>query len=111
MKAAIAKAYNGDIHAFAVLDRHAHEQFTTMLDVYERNLVSPETHGGVAARAERPGRERMLSGHDLEQGGPFARGGSRGLGGDAYLETLNVLVTLLESARPDLRGHSPTWRG
>ena len=28
VRAAISKAYNGDIHAFAVLDRSAHQQFT-----------------------------------------------------------------------------------
>ena len=33
---AIGKAYLGDIHAFAALDRDAHAQFTTMLDVFER---------------------------------------------------------------------------
>ncbi len=41
--AAISKSYGGDIHAFAVLDRAAQQQFATMLDVYERNLVSEET--------------------------------------------------------------------
>jgi len=43
VRAAINKAFNGDIHAFATLDRSAHEQFTTMLNVYERNLVSEES--------------------------------------------------------------------
>src|SRR5688572_1696567 len=43
VKAAISKAYNGDIHAFAILDRDAHAQFSTMLNVFERNLVSDES--------------------------------------------------------------------
>src|SRR5690606_24901815 len=43
VKAAISKAYGGDIHAFASLDRQAHAQFVSMLDVYERNLVSEES--------------------------------------------------------------------
>jgi response regulator RpfG family c-di-GMP phosphodiesterase len=103
VKAAIAKSYNGDIHAFAALDRQAQEQFTAMLDVYERNLVNPETLAA-ALSAERPGRERMLSGHDL-MGGTYSVG-SRGVSAEAYIETLNVLVTLLETSRPDLRGHS-----
>lgn len=104
VRAAIAKAYNGDIHAFATLDSRAHEQFTAMLDVYERNLVSEESM--VVALAEEPGvsRERMISGSDLEKRKAVAPRG--GVSGDGYLETLNVLVTLLENTRPDLRGHS-----
>ncbi|MBK8995543.1 MAG: DUF4388 domain-containing protein [Myxococcales bacterium] len=103
VKAAIAKAYSGDIHAFAVLDRQAQAQFASMLDVYERNLVSPETLAA-ALSAERPGRERILSGHDL-------RGGTFGVGAESvsttsYMETLNVLISLLESTRADMRGHS-----
>ena len=43
VKAAIAKNYGGDIHAFARLDREAHQQFTNMMDVFERNLVSEES--------------------------------------------------------------------
>src|SRR5690606_2443934 len=40
VRAAIAKAHNGAIHASANLDREAHQQFTNMLDVYERQLVT-----------------------------------------------------------------------
>ncbi len=107
VRAAIAKAYNGDIHAFATLDRSAHEQFSTMLNVYERNLVSEESMATALAK-EGTRRERMISSSDLETGakrGP-GRTGARGVTGDAYLETLNVLVSLIENARPDLRGHS-----
>jgi len=103
VKAAIAKAYNGDIHAFAALDRQAQEQFASMLDVYERNLVSPETLAA-ALSAERPGRERLLSAAELT-GGDFAVG-VRGVDSNAYFETLNVLISVIESSRPDLRGHS-----
>src|SRR5262249_13838660 len=42
VKAVIAKAYGGDIHAFAILDRQAHAQFHAMLDVYERNVISDD---------------------------------------------------------------------
>lgn len=99
VRAAINKAYNGDIHAFATLDRDAHVQFSTMLDIYERNLVSEESL--VVALAKDNVGERVLSGEELEQGR------SAGCSSDAsYLETVNVLVTLLENARPDLRGHS-----
>ncbi len=106
VKAAIAKAYGGDIHAFATLDRTAHEQFTTMLNVYERNLVSEETMVQSLA-TEAVSRERVLSDQDLAG----VRGAQEflapnGVNLDSYLETLNVLVTLIENGRPDLRGHS-----
>ncbi len=107
VRAAIAKAYNGDIHAFSTIDRSAHEQFSTMLDVYERNLVSEESMA-TALATEGTRRERMISSTDLERGAKRTAGGAsgRGVTGEAYLETLNVLVSLIENARPDLRGHS-----
>jgi response regulator RpfG family c-di-GMP phosphodiesterase len=106
VKAAIAKAYGGDIHAFATLDRAAHEQFTTMLNVFERNLVSEETMTDSLAR-DAVGGERVLSTDELDS----SRGDveflvAKGVSLDSYTETLNVLVTLVENARPDLRGHS-----
>ena len=105
VRAAISKAYGGDIHAFATLDRDAHAQFTTMLDVYERNLVSEESL--VTSLAKEAVGERTLTSQDLEQGSRTAAlGGRSGLVDSAYLETLNVIVTLLENMRPDLRGHS-----
>ncbi len=102
VKAAVAKAYSGDIHAFANLDKAAHAQFTSMLDVYERNLVSDESMTESLAREERP-RERVIGEDELKSGGSKT---TRGLNDQAYVETLNVLVSLLENSRPDLRGHS-----
>lgn len=102
VKAAVAKAYSGDIHAFANLDKAAHAQFTSMLDVYERNLVSDESMTESLAREERP-RERVISEEDLKSGGSKGR---VGLNDRGYVETLNVLVSLLENNRQDLRGHS-----
>jgi response regulator RpfG family c-di-GMP phosphodiesterase len=106
VKAAIIKYYGGDIHAFAALDRGAHEQFTTMLNVFERNLVSEESMATSLAR-EAVSRERVLSTTELES----TRGESdflrqEGVSADSYTETLNVLVTLLERGRGELRGHS-----
>jgi HD-GYP domain-containing protein (c-di-GMP phosphodiesterase class II) len=104
VRAAIAKAYGGDIHAFAILDRSAHEQFQTMLDVYERNLVSEETMAVALADARE--RERVLSGDALEQSASVAVGGLGTVTSEPYIETLNVMVSLIENPRPDLRGHS-----
>jgi response regulator RpfG family c-di-GMP phosphodiesterase len=104
IKAAIGKAYLGDIHAFAALDRDAHAQFTTMLNVFERNLVSEESLTMSLAREATTG-ERVISGSDLEEAGKAGASKSQTLG-DNYLETLNVLVTLLENSRAELRGHS-----
>ncbi len=105
VKAAISKAYNGDIHAFATLDKNAHEQFTSMLNVYERNLVSEESMA-VALASDAGMRERTLSASDLKAVGKGAGRAGKGLADDSYLETLNVLISLLENSRPDLRGHS-----
>ncbi len=104
VRAAINKAYNGDIHAFAVLDRAAHEQFTTLLNAYERNLVSEESMAVSLANEGTP-RERVLSGDELEKGASDTAG-TGSVGSGSYLEILNVLVSLIEQSRPDLRGHS-----
>lgn len=106
VRAAIAKAYGGDVHAFANLDRTRHEQFATMVDVYERKLVTEESiTTSIVIDDNR--RERLLSASDLESPGTNAlSGGNSGVASPAYLETLKVLVTLLENGRPDLRGHS-----
>jgi response regulator RpfG family c-di-GMP phosphodiesterase len=101
VKAAVAKAYSGDIHAFANLDRTAHAQFTNMLDVYERNLVSDESM--VVALAREGGqRERVLTGEDIEAGNKTGRVSQD----KNSIEIYNVLVSLLENSRQDLRGHS-----
>ncbi|HEY8945184.1 MAG TPA: HD domain-containing phosphohydrolase [Polyangiaceae bacterium] len=102
VKAAIGKAYNGDIHAFATLDRGAHEQFTTMLNVYERNLVSEESITLSVAREASSG-ERVLSQQDFSA---KATTSGKGIADESYQETLNVLVSLIENTRADLRGHS-----
>jgi response regulator RpfG family c-di-GMP phosphodiesterase len=101
VKAAIAKHYGGDIHAFARLDRSAHEQFSGMMAVFERNLVSEESMA-VALASIGP-QERTLTPQQIADGGPID---SQNLTDPSYLETLKVLVSLIESARADLRGHS-----
>lgn len=109
VRAAIARAYGGDLHAFALLDRAAHAQFSAMLDVYERNVVSESTMATALARDSMQGsRERVVSEKDLAQ--THARGGNVAgkvsFSSEEFLELLNVLVSLLETSRPDLRGHS-----
>lgn len=104
VKAAVAKSYNGDIHAFALLDRDAHAQFTNMLDVFERNLVSEESMAVALAGDVRA--ERVISEKEMAAAGRANASGVQGVGSESYLETLNVLVSLLENGRADLRGHS-----
>jgi response regulator RpfG family c-di-GMP phosphodiesterase len=108
IKALIAKAYGGDIHAFALLDRQAHAQLQSMLEVYDRNLVSDDSMTLSVARSEAKGRtrERVISEKEFARAGKAASSpGSGGLSAQ-FLELLNVLVSLLESTRADLRGHS-----
>jgi response regulator RpfG family c-di-GMP phosphodiesterase len=109
VKAMIAKAYSGDIHAFALLDRQAHAQFHAMMDVYQRNLVTDDSMAMSVVRAEAKssGRERVFSADDLarpEQASSKADPG--GASSASFLEILKVLVSLLENSRVDLRGHS-----
>jgi response regulator RpfG family c-di-GMP phosphodiesterase len=106
VRAAINKAYAGDIHAFSLLDRAAHQALTQMLDVYERNLMSESSMVTALAR-EGTQRGRVVSEKELVQ----ARGTAQSKGAgvltiDELLELLNVVVSLLESTRQDLRGHS-----
>ena len=108
VRAAISKAYAGDLHAFALLDRAAHAQFSAMLDVYERNVVSESSMATALAREKlQGGRERVVS--EKEMADAQKRGGSAGkvsFSSEEFLELLNVLVSLLETSRTDLRGHS-----
>jgi response regulator RpfG family c-di-GMP phosphodiesterase len=108
VKALIGKAYGGDIHAFALLDRQAHMQFQAMLDVYERNLVTDDAMNASLVRSEAKarGRERVLSGDELARGGPPSVAPGGGTSSTSFVELLNVLVSLIENGRPDLRGHS-----
>jgi response regulator RpfG family c-di-GMP phosphodiesterase len=109
VKAMIAKAYGGDIHAFALLDRQAHAQFHAMMDVYQRNLVSDDSMVASVVRDEAKARdrERVFSAEDLNRSGkPASKGADTGASAASFLELLKVLVSLLESSRVDLRGHS-----
>jgi response regulator RpfG family c-di-GMP phosphodiesterase len=108
VKAVIAKAYGGDIHAFALLDRQAHAQFHAMLDVYERNVISDDAMAtSLVNESPTKTRERVISERELSDAVhkpavAAVTGGSM----DAVLELLNVLISLLENSRQELRGHS-----
>jgi response regulator RpfG family c-di-GMP phosphodiesterase len=110
VKALMAKAYGGDIHAFALLDRQAHAQFQAMLNVYERNLVSDDSMTASVAREEAKtrSRERVLSEKEMARAaeGASRPAGGKGVSSASFLELLNVLVSLLENSRTDLRGHT-----
>lgn len=105
VRAAIAKAYGGDIRAFDALDRAAQQQFQAMLDVYERNLVTDASMATTLAR-EGARRERVIDDRELARGGS-ARAGARDAGStQSMLEVMNVMISLLENSRQELRGHS-----
>jgi response regulator RpfG family c-di-GMP phosphodiesterase len=108
VRAMIAKAYSGDIHAFALLDRQAHAQFHAMMDVYQRNLVTDDSMAlsVVRAEAKSSGRERTFSPEELARSGGATTKADPGASSASFLELLKVLVSLLESVRVDLRGHS-----
>jgi response regulator RpfG family c-di-GMP phosphodiesterase len=155
VRALIGKAYQGDLHAFDMLDRQAHMQFHQMPGLRDRNLVledpaRPSLHRGEgparavpaapvpaapppqAPPASAPAAERLpatapvvsagvaalpptapavapavpavLAGLTPGPGSFVIAGGAAS--GPSFLELLNVLVSLLENARADLRGHS-----
>jgi response regulator RpfG family c-di-GMP phosphodiesterase len=111
IKAVIAKAYAGDIHAFALLDRQAHAQFHQMMETYDRNVISDESIAqSLVTESTTKTRERVLSERDLVQAAKPKTGQvtttAGSVSGEAVQEILNVLVSLLENGRQELRGHS-----
>jgi response regulator RpfG family c-di-GMP phosphodiesterase len=108
IKASIAKAYRGDIHSFAQLDREGFQEFHQMMDVYERNLLDEET---MAASLVNEGSrvERVLSVEQMEDGAEREQKTTARVTGsslDTTIEILRVSVSLLESSRAELAGHS-----
>jgi len=108
IKAAINKFYKGDIHAFASMDKESMFAFQSMMDVYERNLLDEGTMAASIATST-TSMERTLSEEELAlraaraaSGAGAAAGVSKGLS----IEVVRVLVSLLESGRGDLSGHS-----
>ncbi len=133
VKALIAKVYSGDVHAFAALDRQAQGPVNAATHAYDRSavvidsrsssvFVAAAARGGGAPRAptESAPRERVLDERDLAAADEAPVTGvtkalettdarvssEKGVSGASFVELLHVLVSLLETSRVDLRGHS-----
>ncbi|HSY25398.1 MAG TPA: DUF4388 domain-containing protein [Polyangiaceae bacterium] len=144
VKALIAKAYTGDLRAFALLERQAPPHVQSMSTMYERNAIAldPAPENAVPSAARVPAaarasssRERVVDEQDFvrtaKPGGPPSAAQPRvakvldpppppppvaaqapappadkGVAGASFVELLHVLVSLLETSRADLRGHS-----
>lgn len=97
VRAAIAKSYAGDTRAFAMLERAVAPD---LLDLFDRELF--ETGGFVhekkkAAEAQPREAPETLAGPGVTLPDVL---------GEPFRESLNVLITLVESTRAELRGHS-----
>lgn len=101
VRAAIQKHYGGDIYAFAHADTTGREQYMSLLELYDKQNIRFD-QPTAPAPPERP-RERVLSEKDLVSGRSMAPQGASSV---ALLEATNVLISLLENSRGDLRGHS-----
>jgi response regulator RpfG family c-di-GMP phosphodiesterase len=121
VKALIAKVYTGDIHAFAMFDRQAHEQLQAMLHGPGRRVVLDPSKSDAYVEPQTNRFERVLDSRDLARPpapkpaktapapapAPTAAAPSeKSVSGASFVELLHVLVSLLETSRADLRGHS-----
>jgi response regulator RpfG family c-di-GMP phosphodiesterase len=108
IKAAINKHYRGDIHAFAHVGRTESATFHNMMDTYQRNLLDEETMA-VSLASESQGRDRMISVREMEDGAKQVRtdgSPSSGVDTENVMEMMRVMVSLIESTREELAGHS-----
>jgi response regulator RpfG family c-di-GMP phosphodiesterase len=105
IKAAIAKFYRGDIHAFASVDRETVEQFQSMMNIYERNLLDEGAMAAAVASSAASTREQVLSEDDIARRGERPSAAPDSAGG-LSIELARVLVSLIESTRAELSGHS-----
>lgn len=103
VRAAIAKSYGGDIHAFAMLDRAAQQRFHAMLDVYDRGTMGEASVAEALVREE--GRSRTVTERDLSRTAENKLA-KDSVSNESMLELCNVMVSLLENGRAELRGHS-----
>ncbi len=115
IRAAIARHYKGDIHAFGMLDQEDFQLFHNMMDTYERNMLDEESMATSLAddRTKRRDRDRMISSDEMTRKAsakpsapPMKKSDGRSTVNEGMIEIINILVSLLENARPDLAGHS-----
>ncbi len=118
VRALIAKAYLGDIHAFALLDRQTHAQMHAR--VYGGHDIAlddgppapppPRVEAKREPPAPPPPRQApppaapSASSEREVSAAPGAR--TQKVSDASFVELLHVLVSLLENTRADLRGHS-----
>jgi response regulator RpfG family c-di-GMP phosphodiesterase len=121
VKALIARAYLGDIHAFALLDRQAHAQMHVHVygghDIALDDRPPPPPAPRVETKRDPPPLPPTVSRAPApampapteKEPAPTAaadRGRGQKVNDASFVELLHVLVSLLESTRADLRGHS-----
>src|SRR5260370_952072 len=120
VRALISKAYTGDIHAFAMFDRQAHEQLQAMLHGPGRRVVLDPSKSDAHLEPQATRFERVLEAKDLTRSAaptpvktapvpapaPAIARSEESVSGASFVELLHVLVSLLETSRADLRGHS-----
>jgi response regulator RpfG family c-di-GMP phosphodiesterase len=132
IRALIAKVYTGDGRPFAMLDKQTRSLFDQALTGYGRHVVDFETDG--APRVETHRKERVIEDPAPPPAPsrkpappppppmpvaappppppapvplpPPSATAERGVSGASFVELLHVLVSLLETSRADLHGHS-----
>ncbi len=133
IRALIAKVYTGDSRPFAMLDKQTRSLFDQALTGYGRHVVDFETDG--APRVESHRKERVIEEPAPPPAPsrkpappppppmpvaapppppppapvplpPPSATAERGVAGASFVELLHVLVSLLETSRADLHGHS-----
>ncbi|MCP4196637.1 MAG: DUF4388 domain-containing protein [Proteobacteria bacterium] len=108
IKAAINKHYRGDIHAFGHVGRTESPTFQNLMDNYQRNVLDEEAMT-VSLASESQGRDRMISVREMVDGAKQVRTDSSprsDVDGENVLEMMRVMVSLIESSREELAGHS-----
>ncbi len=109
IRAAISKFYKGDIHAFANVDKAGIAEYQQMMDVYERQLLD-EDQIVTSLTKERSPSERMITPREMEESAartlPKRAASPMEATHGMTVGILRVMLSLLESDRGELTGHS-----
>jgi response regulator RpfG family c-di-GMP phosphodiesterase len=133
VRALISKVYSGDARPFAMLDKQTRSLFDQALTGYGRHVVDFESDGPPRVDTGRT-RERVIDPEPIAPPSrkpapppppvpvaapppppalappppvpPASTAGEKGVSGASFVELLHVLVSLLETSRADLHGHS-----